>query len=111
MLLMLGLALHLRSVCLLFFHTNSYSTLILYVPLDTLLVDTGSSNTWVGADQAFVPTSSSVDTGNLVSVTYGSRSFSGEECKLDLYLTTSSLLNQMHCRQFLILLLLVQISS
>ena len=30
-----------------------------------LLIDTGSSNTWVGAGQAYVETSSSVDTGDL----------------------------------------------
>ncbi|THH17739.1 hypothetical protein EUX98_g9068 [Antrodiella citrinella] len=36
----------------------------------SLLVDTGSSNTWVGADQAnpFVVTSTSQDTGNLVAM-------------------------------------------
>lgn len=37
-----------------------------------LLIDTGSSNTWVGAGQQYVQTSSSVDTGDLfVSVTLG----------------------------------------
>ncbi|GBE77560.1 Polyporopepsin [Sparassis crispa] len=45
----------------------------------TLLVDTGSSNTWVGAGKAFVSSSSTVDTGDGVSVTYGSGSFSGTE--------------------------------
>jgi len=45
----------------------------------TLLVDTGSSNTWVGAGTAYTPTSTSKDTGESVSVTYGSGSFSGEE--------------------------------
>jgi len=45
----------------------------------TLLVDTGSSNTWVGADQAYVETSTSVATGETVSVDYGSGSFSGNE--------------------------------
>ncbi|KAF8879842.1 aspartic protease [Infundibulicybe gibba] len=44
-----------------------------------LLVDTGSSNTWVGATQAYVKTSTSVQTANRVSVTYGSGSFSGTE--------------------------------
>ncbi|EIW77122.1 acid protease [Coniophora puteana RWD-64-598 SS2] len=44
-----------------------------------LLIDTGSSNTWLGADTAYSPTSSSSDTGNTVSVSYGSGSFSGEE--------------------------------
>ncbi|KAF9473456.1 aspartic protease [Pholiota conissans] len=44
-----------------------------------LLVDTGSSNTWVGATQPFVKTSTSVQTPNQVSVTYGSGFFSGTE--------------------------------
>jgi len=44
-----------------------------------LLIDTGSSNTWVGATQAYVKTSTSVQTSNKVSVTYGSGSFSGTE--------------------------------
>ncbi|KLO09318.1 aspartic peptidase A1 [Schizopora paradoxa] len=45
----------------------------------TVLVDTGSSNTWVGADEAFKTSSSSVKTSNKVSVVYGSGSFSGAE--------------------------------
>jgi cathepsin E len=44
-----------------------------------LLVDTGSSNTWVGAGIAYAKTSTSVQTSNRVSVTYGSGSFSGTE--------------------------------
>ncbi|KAH0591109.1 hypothetical protein H2248_001212 [Termitomyces sp. 'cryptogamus'] len=44
-----------------------------------LLVDTGSSNTWVGATRAYVRTGTSVQTNNRVSVTYGSGSFSGTE--------------------------------
>ncbi|KAJ7785099.1 aspartic peptidase domain-containing protein [Mycena maculata] len=44
-----------------------------------LLVDTGSSNTWVGADQAYVETSTSASTGDSVAVSYGSGSFSGAE--------------------------------
>ncbi|KAM5546209.1 hypothetical protein V8D89_000335 [Ganoderma adspersum] len=44
-----------------------------------LLIDTGSSNTWIGAGKSYVKTSTSVDTGSRVSVTYGSGSFSGEE--------------------------------
>jgi pepsin A len=47
----------------------------------TLLIDTGSSNTWVGANKPYVKTSTSKDTGGTVSVTYGSGSFSGEEFK------------------------------
>ncbi|KAJ3488415.1 hypothetical protein NLI96_g2845 [Meripilus lineatus] len=45
----------------------------------TLLIDTGSSNTWVGADKKYVKTSSSKDTGGKVNVSYGSGSFSGVE--------------------------------
>jgi hypothetical protein len=44
-----------------------------------LIVDTGSSNTWVGAGKAYVKTSTSKQTSNRVSVTYGSGSFSGNE--------------------------------
>ncbi|KAH8099771.1 acid protease [Cristinia sonorae] len=44
-----------------------------------LLIDTGSSNTWVGANKAFVKTSTSVQTKDRVSVTYGSGDFSGNE--------------------------------
>ncbi|TDL23259.1 acid protease [Rickenella mellea] len=45
----------------------------------TLLIDTGSSNTWVGAGKKYVHTSSSKKTGDSVSVTYGSGSFKGFE--------------------------------
>ena len=34
--------------------------------IDTLIVDTGSSNTWVGADKSYVASSSSQDTGDTV---------------------------------------------
>ncbi|TDL21814.1 aspartic protease [Rickenella mellea] len=44
-----------------------------------LLIDTGSSNTWIGAGTAYKKTSTSTDTGKKVSVSYGSGSFSGEE--------------------------------
>ncbi|PPQ91159.1 hypothetical protein CVT25_003037 [Psilocybe cyanescens] len=44
-----------------------------------LLIDTGSSNTWVGSGTAYKKTSTSVQTSNKVSVTYGSGSFSGNE--------------------------------
>ncbi|OZJ01949.1 hypothetical protein BZG36_05126, partial [Bifiguratus adelaidae] len=43
-----------------------------------LIVDTGSSNTWFGANTAYIPTSTSKSTGT-VSVSYGSGSFSGNE--------------------------------
>jgi len=55
-----------------------------------LIVDTGSSNTWVGAGTAFKSTSSTVQTGASVSVTYGSGSFSGNEV-LDTVTLSSSL--------------------
>ncbi|KZT02222.1 acid protease [Laetiporus sulphureus 93-53] len=45
----------------------------------TLLVDTGSSNTWVGAAKAYVQTTTSVNTGDSVTVTYGSGAFTGTE--------------------------------
>jgi hypothetical protein len=45
----------------------------------TLLIDTGSSNTWVGANTKYNQTSTSKDTGTSVSVSYGSGSFSGTE--------------------------------
>ncbi|KAF8961363.1 aspartic protease [Flammula alnicola] len=45
----------------------------------SLVIDTGSSNTWVGADKKYVKTSTSTQTSNQVSVEYGSGSFSGTE--------------------------------
>jgi len=44
-----------------------------------LIVDTGSSNTWVGATTKFKAGSSGKSTGDSVSVSYGSGSFSGTE--------------------------------
>ncbi|KAG1881546.1 aspartic peptidase domain-containing protein [Suillus tomentosus] len=44
-----------------------------------LIVDTGSSNTWVGANTKYVKTKTSVDTREPVAVSYGSGSFSGTE--------------------------------
>ncbi|KAN0135184.1 aspartic protease [Lactarius tabidus] len=44
----------------------------------TLLVDTGSSNTWIGAGQPYVKTGSSAPTSDSVCVTFGSGSFCGE---------------------------------
>lgn len=44
-----------------------------------LVVDTGSSNTWVGAGTKFKSTSSTKSTGQSVAVQYGSGSFSGTE--------------------------------
>ncbi|KAL5501258.1 hypothetical protein ACEPAH_9645 [Sanghuangporus vaninii] len=45
----------------------------------SLLIDTGSSNTWVGAGRAYVRTSTSEATGDLTEVTYGSGFFIGTE--------------------------------
>ncbi|KAI0363403.1 acid protease [Pilatotrama ljubarskyi] len=45
----------------------------------SLLVDTGSSNTWVGAGRPFVQTSSTRQTRDRVAVTYGSGDVSGTE--------------------------------
>ncbi|KAI0643937.1 acid protease [Trametes meyenii] len=45
----------------------------------SLLVDTGSSNTWVGAGRTFVQTSSTRQTRDRVAVSYGSGDFSGTE--------------------------------
>ena len=44
-----------------------------------MIVDTGSSNTWVGANTKFSKGSTGVSTGKSVSVSYGSGSFSGTE--------------------------------
>ncbi|KAF8497311.1 aspartic proteinase from Irpex Lacteus [Gautieria morchelliformis] len=45
----------------------------------TLIVDTGSSNTWVGANKTYARTATSEQTINSVAVDYGSGSFSGTE--------------------------------
>ncbi|KAI0079472.1 aspartic peptidase A1 [Panus rudis PR-1116 ss-1] len=45
----------------------------------TLLLDSGSSNTWVGASKPFQKTSTTVETSDQVSVSYGSGAFFGEE--------------------------------
>ncbi|KAH9930625.1 aspartic peptidase domain-containing protein, partial [Fomitopsis serialis] len=57
--------------------TNIADTYVISV--DSLIVDTGSSNTWIGADKSYTPTSTSSSTGQIVSVTYGSGSFVGTE--------------------------------
>ncbi|KAF9778099.1 hypothetical protein IL306_004262 [Fusarium sp. DS 682] len=44
-----------------------------------LIIDTGSSNTWCGAQEPCEPTSTGNDTGASVNVEYGSGSFSGVE--------------------------------
>ncbi|OSX58416.1 hypothetical protein POSPLADRAFT_1154005 [Postia placenta MAD-698-R-SB12] len=45
----------------------------------SLLIDTGSSNTWVGANKTFESTSSTIPTGGLFSVEYGSGFVAGFE--------------------------------
>jgi len=45
----------------------------------TLLIDTGSSNTWLGAALKYKHTSTSVNTHHTVNVSYGSGSFTGTE--------------------------------
>ncbi|KAH8099772.1 acid protease [Cristinia sonorae] len=45
----------------------------------TLLVDTGSSNTWVGSGKPFVQTSTSIQTKDQVAVTYGIGDMEGTE--------------------------------
>ena len=47
--------------------------------LDDLIVDLGSSNTWIGAGTPYVETSTSVNTGEPVAISYGAgaASFSG----------------------------------
>ncbi|TFY69680.1 hypothetical protein EVJ58_g276 [Rhodofomes roseus] len=65
--------------------TNAVDTYVVSVGVGSpatqysLLVDTGSSNTWLGAGTSYTKTSTSTDTGESVSVSYGSGSFSGEE--------------------------------
>ncbi|KAI0752477.1 acid protease [Daedaleopsis nitida] len=63
----------------------------------TLLIDTGSSNTWFGAQtqtHPFVPSASTQNTGSLVSVTYGSGFFIGDEFVDDVTLGTLTIKNQ-----------------
>ncbi|KAJ7621072.1 putative cathepsin E [Roridomyces roridus] len=64
-----------------------------------LIVDTGSSNTWVGANTKYTPGSTSQSTGQTVSVTYGSGhgneyidlvSIGGEAVKQSIGVATSS---------------------
>ncbi|THH26965.1 hypothetical protein EUX98_g7217 [Antrodiella citrinella] len=45
----------------------------------TLLVDTGSSNTWVGSGQSFIETSTSIQTNDQVAVQYGIGDMQGTE--------------------------------
>lgn len=60
----------------------------------SLLVDTGSSNTWVGAGAPYQPGPNSQDTGETVSVSYGDASFSGEEFTDDVTLDSLTIQGQ-----------------
>jgi hypothetical protein len=60
----------------------------------TLLIDTGSSNTWVGAGTKYTPTSTSTNTHNTVQVSYGSGSFSGTEYIDQVTLGTNLVINK-----------------
>ncbi|KAG8221342.1 acid protease [Butyriboletus roseoflavus] len=60
----------------------------------TLLIDTGSSNTWIGASSQYVPTNSSVNTGGTVFVAYGSGAFYGEEWLDTVTLTSDLVIHQ-----------------
>jgi len=75
-------------------HTVSFSRSIGFLidhlfDADTLLVDTGSSNTWIGANKAYVQTSTSVDTGDIFVSIRGVYSFF-------IIPTASSILNTAH---------------
>lgn len=87
--------------------TNTAVTYVANVGVGTppttysLLIDTGSSNTWVGARalKPYIPTSSTRLTGDLVSVTYGSGSFAGLECRsLCGHYSLSLRANSLHAR-------------
>lgn len=60
----------------------------------SLLVDTGSSNTWVGAGAPYQPGPNSQDTGETVYVSYGDASFSGEEFTDDVTLDSLTIQGQ-----------------
>jgi hypothetical protein len=63
--------------------TNEDDTYVVSTTVGTqtfsLIVDTGSSNTWVGSGTKFVPGSAAVNSGKAFAVTYGSGSVSGTE--------------------------------
>lgn len=59
-----------------------------------LLIDTGSSNTWVGAEQPYVLTSTSNNTGQNFSVTYGSANVSGTEFTDTVTITSSLVISK-----------------
>ncbi|KAG5728929.1 Polyporopepsin [Termitomyces sp. T112] len=45
----------------------------------SLLLDTSSSNTWVGADKEYSPTSTSIDNNKMFEIVYGSGAVTGAE--------------------------------
>ena len=47
---------------------------------DRLIIDTGSANTWVGANMPYIITQTSQCTGNSVANQYGPAFFEGNEC-------------------------------
>ncbi|KAI1792686.1 acid protease [Ganoderma leucocontextum] len=59
-----------------------------------LIVDTGSSNTFIGVSKKYVKTSTSKDTGSSVSVSYGSGHFSGEQYTDTIKLGSLTIKNQ-----------------
>ncbi|EKM61755.1 uncharacterized protein PHACADRAFT_112598 [Phanerochaete carnosa HHB-10118-sp] len=61
-----------------------------------LIVDTGSSNTWVGANPSnpYVPTASSVNTTDIILIEYGSGLFAGLEYNDTVALGDLSITNQ-----------------
>ncbi|KAF7363006.1 Acid protease [Mycena venus] len=63
--------------------TNEDDTYVVSTKVGTqtfsLIVDTGSSNTWVGSGTRYTPGSTAVNSGKAFSVTYGSGSVSGTE--------------------------------
>ncbi|KAF7342908.1 Aspartic protease [Mycena sanguinolenta] len=63
--------------------TNEDDTYVAATKIGTqtfdLIVDTGSSNTWVGSGTKYKPGSTSTDTGKSFSVSYGSGTVSGTE--------------------------------
>ncbi|KAF5376383.1 hypothetical protein D9757_008679 [Collybiopsis confluens] len=59
-----------------------------------LVVDTGSSNTWVGAGQVFTPSSTSTNTGEEVGNVYGSGVFVGFEWIDRVSLTSNLVIEQ-----------------
>ncbi|KZP27550.1 aspartic proteinase [Athelia psychrophila] len=56
----------------------------------TLFVDSGSANTWIGHNKTYNPTSTSVATGDKISITYGDGTMNGSEY-LDQITLSSSL--------------------